>query len=142
MNTKLVKRTPAASQKAPAQLRQAVDVGLARTVVAALDGVVEQALDAVAVVLIVLRGVDAALRRDAVRAARAVLDAEAEDVVAELAERRRRGRAGQAGTDDDDGVLAPVGRIDQLRVEAVPAPFFGERPARNFRIKRHKNPEP
>jgi hypothetical protein len=34
-----------------------------------LDGVVEQAEDAVAVVLVVLRGIDAALRRDAVRAA-------------------------------------------------------------------------
>ena len=76
-----------------AQLRQPVDVGLARAVVAALDRVVEQPLDAVAVVLVVLRGVDAALRGDAVRAARAVVDAEAHDVVAELAERRGRRRA-------------------------------------------------
>ena len=78
-----------------AQLRQPVDVGFARPVVAALDGVVEQPIDAVAVVLVVLRGVDAALRRDAVRAARAVLDAEVQDVVAKLAERRGGRRAGQ-----------------------------------------------
>ena len=89
-----------------AQLREPVDVGFARPVVAALDRVVEQPLDAVAVVLVVLRGVDPALRGDAVRAARAVLDAEAQDVVAELAERRGRRRAGQAGADDDDRVLA------------------------------------
>ena len=56
---------------------QPVDVGLARAEVAALDGVVEEPLDAVAVVLVVLGGVDAALRGDRVRAARAVLEAEA-----------------------------------------------------------------
>ena len=82
-----------------AQLREPVDVGFARAVVAALDRVVEEAVDAVAVVLVVLRGVDAALRGDAVRAPRAVLDAEVEDVVAQLAERRGRRRAGQAGAD-------------------------------------------
>ena len=54
-----------------ADLRQAVDVGFARAEVAALDRVVEQAVDAVAVVLIILGGVDAALRGDAVRAPRA-----------------------------------------------------------------------
>ena len=85
-----------------AELRQAVDVRLARAVVAPLDRVVEQPLHAVAVVLVVLGGVDAALRRDAVRPPRAVVDAEAEDVVAELAERRCGRRAGQAGADDDD----------------------------------------
>ena len=84
-----------------AQLREPEDVRLARAVVAALDRVVEQPLDAVAVVLVVLGGVDAPLRGDAVRAARAVVDAEALDVVAELAERRRGRRAGEAGADDD-----------------------------------------
>ena len=85
-----------------AQLRQPVDVGFARAVVAAFDRVVEQAVDAVAVVLVVLGGVDAALRGDAVGAAGAVLDAEVEDVVAELAERGGGRRAGEAGADADD----------------------------------------
>ena len=113
-----------------AHLREAVDVRFARAVVAALDRVVEEAVDAVAVVLVVLRGVDAALRGDAVRAARAVLDAEAQDVVAELAERRGRRRAGQAGADDDDRVLALVGRVDQLHLELVPIPLLGDRARR------------
>ena len=52
-----------------ADLGQPVDVGLTGAEVAALHGVVEEALDAVAVVLVVLRRVDAALRGDAVRAA-------------------------------------------------------------------------
>ena len=70
-----------------ADLGQAVDVGLAGAEVAALDGVVEEAVDAVAVVLVVLGGVDAALGGDRVGAARAVLVAEALDVVAELGQR-------------------------------------------------------
>jgi hypothetical protein len=53
-----------------ADLREPVDVSLSRAEVAALDGVVEEPVDAVAVVAVVLRGVDSALRRDAVRAAR------------------------------------------------------------------------
>ena len=72
-----------------AQLRQPVDVGFARAIVAALDRVVEQAVHAVAVVAVVLRGVDAALRGDAVRAPGAVEDAEQLDAVSLLAERRR-----------------------------------------------------
>jgi hypothetical protein len=41
-----------------------VDIRLAGAEVAALDGVVEKAADGVAVVLVVLGGVDAALRGD------------------------------------------------------------------------------
>ena len=59
-----------------ADLGEAVDVGLAGAVVAALDRVVEEPVGGVAVLLVVLRGVDAALRRDGVRAARGVLEAE------------------------------------------------------------------
>ena len=110
-----------------AQLRQPVDVGFARPVVAALDRVVEQPVDAVAVVLVVLGGVDAALRGDAVGAPRAVLDAEVQDVVAQLAERGGRRGAGEAGADADDRVLPLVGRVDQLHLELVPVPLFGDR---------------
>ena len=63
-----------------ADLRQPVNVGFAGAEIAALYGVVEQAIDAVAVVLIILRGVDAALRGDRMRAARRILKAEAFDV--------------------------------------------------------------
>ena len=45
----------------PADLGQAVDVGLPRAIVAPLDRVVEQSVDQVAVALVVLGGVDAAL---------------------------------------------------------------------------------
>ena len=76
---------------------QPVDVGLARAEVAALDRVVEQAVDAVAVVLVVLGGVDAALRGDAsARGAGESWKQKHVDVVAELGQRRRGRAAGQA----------------------------------------------
>jgi hypothetical protein len=108
-------------------LGQAVDVRLARAEVAALDRVVEEAEDRVAVVLVVLGGVDAALRRDRVRAARAVLVAEDVYVVAELRERRGAGPAGEAAAHHDHLVLALVGRVHQLHVEAVLRPLLGYR---------------
>ena len=105
-----------------ADLRQAVDVGFAGAEIAALHRVVEEAVNAVAVVLIILGGVDAALRGDGVRAARAVLEAEALDVVAQFAEAGGSGAARQAGADDDDVVLALVRRIHQLHFELVLVP--------------------
>ena len=120
-----------------AELRQPVDVRLARPVVAALDRVVEEAVHAVAVVLVILRRVDPALRRNAVRAPGAVLDAEIQNVVAQLAERRRGGRAAQPRADDDDRVLALVGRVDQLHLELVPVPFLREQTGRNSCVELH-----
>src|SRR5262249_52972359 len=104
--------------------------------------VVEEAVHAVAVVLIILRGVDAALRGDRVRAPRTVLNAEVEDVVAQLAERRGRRRARQSGTDHDDRVLALVRRVDQLHLELVPVPLAIDRACRNPSIERHTRTRP
>ena len=69
-----------------------VNIRFARAEVAAFDGVVEKPINAVAVVLIVLRGVDSALRGDRVRAARAILIAETFDIESLLAKRGRGGR--------------------------------------------------
>ena len=103
-------------------LGQAVDVGLAGPEVAALHRVVEEAEDAVAVALVVLRGVDAALGGDRVGPAGRVVEGEGLHVVALLAERGRGRAAGQPGAHDDDVVLAPVGRVHQLPVELVVRP--------------------
>jgi hypothetical protein len=56
-----------------ADLRESVNVALASAEVAALDRVVEQALDAVAVVLVVLAALMPPLRGDRMRAARRIL---------------------------------------------------------------------
>ncbi len=71
-----------------ADLGQAIDVGLAGAEVSAFHGVVKEAEHAVAVVLIILGGVDAALGGDGVRAPRRILKAEALNLVAQLAQRR------------------------------------------------------
>src|SRR4029450_889134 len=105
--------------------------------VAALDRVVEQPEHAVAVVLVVLRGVDAALRRDRGRAPRAPPAAEALDVVAQLGQRGGGGRAGQAGADHDQRVLPLVGRVDQLHLELVLLPPLLDGPGRRVLAELH-----
>src|SRR4051812_3094918 len=97
-----------------AQLREPIDVRFAGSVVSTFDGVVKETVNAVAVVLIILRRVDASLGRDAVRAPGTVLNTKAENVVPQLTERGRGRRSSETSTDDDDGVLAPVRRVDQL----------------------------
>src|SRR5665648_463981 len=119
----------------PAHLREAVDVGLPRPEVAALDRVIEQPLDAVTVVAVVLRGVDAALRRDAVRTTGAVLIGEARDLVAGLAERGSSRSTGEAGADDDDRQLATVRRVDQLGVELARVPTLLDRACRCLLVR-------
>src|SRR5207248_7488574 len=111
-----------------ADLGEAIDVRLAGAVVAALDRVVEEPVDAVAVVLVVLRRVDAALRGDAVRPAGRVVEREHLDPIAELAERGGRGRAGEPRPDHDDVEPTPVRGRDELLVEAVVVPLVGEGP--------------
>jgi hypothetical protein len=123
-----------------ADLGQPVDVGLARAVIAALDRVVEQAVDAVAVVLVVFRSVDAALRRDRVGPAGAVLKAKAVDLVAELSQRGRGRGAGETGADHDHAELALVGGVDQLQVEAVLVPLLGDRAGRDLGVEFHVTP--
>ena len=105
-----------------ADLGEAVHVGLAGAEVAALDRVVEEAEDAIAIVLVGLGGVDAALGGDAVGAPGAVLEAKTLDVVAELGEGGRGRAAGQAGSYHDDAVFPLVGRADQLHVELAFVP--------------------
>src|ERR1019366_6435385 len=85
-------------------------------------GVIEEAVDAVAVAVIILGGVDAALRGDGVRAARGILEAEALDIVTQLAEGGCRAAAGEARPYHDDVVLPFVGWIHQLQIDFVFVP--------------------
>ncbi len=117
-------------------LGQAIRVRFAAAVVAALDRVVEQAVRAVAVVLVVLRGVDAALCGDRVGPTGRVVEGERVDVVAELGQRGRCRGSGEPGADHDDLELPLVGRVDQLDVELVLVPFLGERAIGNVAVER------
>ena len=106
---------------------QTVDVRLAGAVVAALHGVVEQAVDGVTVVLVVLRSVDATLGGDGMGTTRRVLVTEVLDAVTSLTKGGSSGATGQAGADDDDGHLAAVGRVDQTRGELTISPDLLDR---------------
>ena len=116
-------------------LSEPVDVRLAGAVVAALDRVVEEAVDAVAVVAVVLGGVDAALGGDGVSPACGVVKGEDVDVVAELAQRGGGGGAGQPSADDDDAVLALVRRVHQLDGEPVVVPAVLDRARGNLAVE-------
>lgn len=115
-------------------LREAVDVGLTGPEVSALDGVVEQPVDGVAVVAVVLRRVDAALGGDRVGAAGRVLVAELDDVVALFGERGARRAARETGAHDDHRVLAAVGGVDELGLEAAGVPAFVDRAGRGLGV--------
>src|ERR1700722_8697918 len=67
-----------------ADLRETIYVSLARPKISAFHRVVEKAVNAVAVISVIFRGIDAALRGDGMRAARTVLEAKAMHVVSLL----------------------------------------------------------
>ncbi len=108
-----------------ADLGQTVDVGLAGAVVTTLDGVAEQTLYTVAVVLIVLGGIDATLGSNGVGATGGILNTENIHVVeAHGSQRGGGGSTGKARAHHDDVNLALVGRIHQLLTGFVVGPFF------------------
>ncbi len=121
-----------------ADLGQTIDIGLAGPEIAALDGVVKEPEDGVAVILIVLGGVDAALGRDGMAPAGTVLQAEGLDIVAKFGQGGGGRGPGQAGADHDDGEFAFIGRIDQFAFKTVLVPFFGQGAGGNFRIEVHE----
>ncbi len=115
---------------------QTMDIGLARAKIAALDGVVEQAMHRIVVVLVILRRVDAALRRDRVRATGRIVENKIVNLVAQLGERGRGGRTRQPRADDDDFVFSLVGRVDQFGAELVFLPFLRQQAGRNVGVER------
>ena len=119
-------------------LRQPVDVGLARAKVAPLDGVVEEAHHRVAVVLVVLGRVDAALRGDAVGATGRILEAEALHGETQLAEGGGGGCAREPRADDEHLEAPLVGRAHQADIDLVPVPLLLEGAGRDLRIECHR----
>ena len=120
-----------------------MDISLARTEVPALNCVVEESVGAVAIVLVILRGIDAALRGDGVRAARAVLITEALYVVA-LFRQRRGGRSpSQPRTNNNDVKLPLVSWAHKLRVVFIGRPLVVEGTCGNVCVGCHcANPFP
>ena len=118
-----------------ADFGQPVNVGFTRTEVAALDCVIEEAVNAVAIVLIILRRVNSTLSRNRVRPPRRILVAKTFHQITQLAEGRRRRASGQAAADNDDLEFAAVVWTDEPRVILMVRPFFCQRPTRNLWIE-------
>ena len=120
-----------------ADLGEAINIRFAGAKVPAFDRVIEKPVNAVAVVLIVLRGVDSALGGDGMGAARAILITKAFDVEALLAERCGGGGARQPAAHDDKLVLSLVRGADNLGAVLVGRPLFIEGPGRGVCVERH-----
>src|SRR5690606_1106866 len=69
-----------------AHFSEAIHVAFTSAVVAAFHGVIKQAIDAIAIVPVILGSVDASLSGNTVRTPRAVLKAECLDVIPHLSE--------------------------------------------------------
>jgi hypothetical protein len=123
-----------------AHLGQSVHVGLAGAEVAALDGVVEETVDAVTVSLVVLGGVDAALRCDRVGAPRRVVEGECVHLVAEFGQCRGRRGTGESRSDDDHLELPLVVRVHEFHVGLVVVPLVLHRSGGDLRVERHGVP--
>ena len=87
--------------------------------------------------MVVLGGVDAALRGDRVGAAGAVVQAERFTLVTQLRQRGCCGRAGQPGANDDNFEFAAVGGVDQFAGKPVIVPFFRQGSGWSVRIEFH-----
>ena len=111
-----------------ADFGEPINVGFAGTKIAAFDRVVEQTVNAVAVVLIIFRGIDSALRRDRMGAARRILVAKAFHPITEFAQRCCGRTAGESGADDDDFEFAAIIWTNESRVILVARPFRSSGP--------------
>jgi hypothetical protein len=111
---------------------QPVNVCLPRPEIAPFDGVIEKAIHAVAIVLVVLGGIDSALGRDAVRPARAVLIAEALHVVTLFSQGGGGRSPGEARAHDNNFKLPSIRRRDETDVVLVARPLFRERSGRDL----------
>ena len=107
-----------------AHFGKAINIALAGAVVAAFDRIVKEAIDAIAVIGIVFSRVDAPLGGDAVRAARAIVEGETFDFVAEFSQRSGGGSARQASAHDDDLDASFIIGSHQVHGTAVTRPFF------------------
>jgi len=106
---------------------EAIDVRFAGTKVAAFDRVIKEAVNAIAIVRVVLRRVNAALGSDAMGPARAILITKRFDVITLLGQGRGRRTAGQSRADDDDLKPPAIVRRNQLGIVLVLPPFLEPR---------------
>ena len=110
-----------------------IDIGFTAAVVATLDGLVEKTIDRVIVILVILGSIYTSLRRDRVRTARRIADAENFYIITELTQRSSCRRTTESGSDDNDFEFPLVARIDNTDLRLMLCPFLRQRTLRNLR---------
>ena len=113
---------------------EAVHVCFAGAVVATFDCIVEETVYTIAVILIILSGVDTSLCCDAMRAAWAVMERKALDVIPQFAEGSSCSSAGETGADHDHIEAEFVVGGHEGDCGFILFPFGGDRAGRNFTI--------
>src|SRR5438874_1976988 len=115
-----------------ADFGQPVNVRFARTEIATFDRVVKQSENAVAIVLVILGGIDPALRRNGMGATRRILITKTFHAITKFTQSGRGRSAGQPRTDHNDLKFAAIIRANETRIILVVTPFSLERTGRNF----------
>ncbi len=107
-----------------ADLGQPMNIGFPGPIVPALDGIIEQAEGAVAVILVILGGINASLRRDAVRPSGGILEAKCFYFIPHFAQGGCGRGASQSRADNDHFQAALVGWVYQLYMAFIVFPFL------------------
>ena len=116
-------------------LSETMDISLTRAVVTTLDGIVEEAVDRVTIVLVILRCIDTSLSGYGVSATGAIGDAEGLDMKSQLCQRRGGRGTGETGSHDDDIELTLIGGVDQLLMTLVIGPLLGKGTLRDLGVQ-------
>src|SRR5690606_12145200 len=104
------------------------------TVVTTFNGIVEQTENGVTVVLVIFSSVNTTLCRNRVCTAWRILEAESLYIIAQLAKCCSSRSTGQASTYYYNIIFTFVSRVNQLYIEFMLFPFFGQWPFRDFGI--------
>ena len=107
-----------------AQLSQAVDIGFTGAEVATLDGVIKQAVDAIAVIAIIFGGIDAPLGGNAMGTAGAVLITKRFDVVTHFGHGCGSSATSQPRPDHNHRIFTAVRRVNKLHFKLMLRPFL------------------
>ena len=118
-----------------AQFGQSVDVFFTSAEVTTFLRVGEQPPSRVAVVAIVLGGVDASLSCDTVSTSGRILKAKAFNVVAHRSHRGRGGSPCESATDDENLVFVTIVGPHQTQMVFVVGPHVFDRSLRQFRVE-------
>ena len=111
-----------------------MDVALTTAKVATFNRVDKQAIDAVAITLIIFRRVDATLRGNRVSTSCRIMKRKCINLVTEFGKCRCCRRTGKTGTNNDYFELALIVRIDKFCVGFIVVPLVAQRTFGNFRI--------